>query len=70
MKRTMKRTLSLILCLLMLVTIAPLRFQVNAAKALVAGDVSLDGKVGSDDARLILRASVGLEDESKLGKKA
>ncbi len=61
MNRTMKRTISLILCLLMLVTVAPLRFQANAADALVAGDVSLDGKVGSDDARLALRSSVKLQ---------
>ena len=61
MNRTMKRALSLILCLLMLATVAPLRFQANAAKALVAGDVNLDGQVKSEDARLALRASVKLE---------
>ena len=61
MNRTMKRALSLILCLLMLATVAPLRFQANAAKALTAGDVTLDGKVGSDDARLALRNSVKLQ---------
>ncbi len=60
MNRTMKRAFSLILCLLMLATIAPLRFQAVAATP-VAGDVNLDGEVGSDDARLALRASVKLE---------
>ena len=61
MNRTVKRALSLILCLLMLATAAPLRFEANAADALVAGDVNRDKKVGSDDARLALRASVSLE---------
>ncbi|MBQ6065661.1 MAG: dockerin type I repeat-containing protein [Clostridia bacterium] len=55
-----KRTTALLLALLMLATITPLRFQANAA-SLVTGDVNLDGKVGSDDARLALRASVKLE---------
>lgn len=61
MNRTVKRTLSLLLSLLLLLTYAPLRFQANAANALTAGDVNLDGKVESDDARLALRASVQLE---------
>ena len=61
MKRTVTKALSLALALLMLFTIAPLRLQVNAADGLLAGDVNLDGKVGSDDARLALRASVKLE---------
>ncbi|MBQ6065662.1 MAG: dockerin type I repeat-containing protein [Clostridia bacterium] len=59
MRKTLKKSVSLLLALLMLATIAPLRFQ--AAGAPVAGDVNLDGKVGSDDARLALRASVKLE---------
>ena len=60
MKRIAERAVSLFLVLVMLLTIAPLRFQAAAA-ALVAGDVNLDGTVGSDDARLALRASVKLE---------
>ena len=69
MKKTVKRALSLILCLLMLATFAPLRFETAAAGKLTAGDVNLDGKVGSDDARLALRASVKLEDLNQLKKK-
>ena len=61
MNRTMKRALSLILCLLMLATVAPMRFEAAAATKLVAGDVNLDGKVSAADARLALRASVKLE---------
>ena len=60
MKSLHRRTVALLMALLMLATIAPLRFQADAA-ALVAGDVNLDGKVGSDDARLTLRSSVKLE---------
>ena len=61
MHRTVKRTLSLLLSLLLLLTLAPLRFPANAADALTAGDVSLDGRVGSDDARLALRNAVKLQ---------
>lgn len=60
MKRTVTRVLSLFLSLLLLCSVAPLRPLVRAA-ALITGDVNLDGKVGSDDARLVLRASVKLE---------
>ena len=61
MKSLHKRTFALLLALMMLFTVAPLHFQADAAKALTAGDVSLDGKVGSDDARLALRNAVKLE---------
>ena len=61
MKPTIVKALSLALSLLMLVTVAPLRFQAAAADELIAGDVDLDGKVTSADARLALRTSVRLE---------
>ena len=52
-----KRALSLTLALLMIVSILPL----NIASALVMGDVDGSGDVKAADARLVLRASVGLE---------
>ena len=61
MKRTAVRALSLILSILLLCTAVPLRFPAAAVDKLVAGDVSLDGKVGSDDARLALRNAVKLQ---------
>ncbi len=60
MNRSIKRMTALALSILMLLTVAPLRFHSSAA-APTAGDVNLDGRVGSDDARLALRASVKLE---------
>ncbi len=60
MNRSVKKAIAFALSLLMLATFAPLRLSVSAA-APSAGDVNLDGKVGSDDARLALRASVKLE---------
>ena len=59
MKR-MKKTLSLLLCLVLLAGWAPLCVETDAA-ALTAGDVNLDGKVTAEDARLALRNAVGLE---------
>ena len=52
-----KRALSLALVLLMIVSI----FPVNFASALIMGDVDGSGDVKAGDARLVLRASVGLE---------
>ena len=59
MNRSVKKAIAFTLSLLILLTVAPLR-GVRAASFL-PGDVNLDGKVGSDDARLALRASVKLE---------
>ena len=60
MNRTAKRALSLTLSLLLLLSAIPMHLTASA-DAPLAGDVNLDGKVGSDDARLALRASVRLE---------
>ena len=61
MKRSIAKALALVLSLLMLFTVAPPWQALAADRTLVAGDVNLDGQVGSDDARLALRASVKLE---------
>ena len=52
-----KRILSVILCALMLVSILP----AGIASAFTAGDIDNDTNVSAADARLVLRASVGLE---------
>ena len=61
MKRITIKTMALVLSLLLLLSLAPLRVSAAAAGELTAGDVNFDGQVGSDDARLALRASVSLE---------
>ena len=52
----LKKTITLLLALCLTATC----FLFNASAALT-GDVNGDGKIGSDDARMALRASVGLE---------
>ena len=56
----MKKTITLLLALCLTATC----FLFNASAALT-GDVNGDGKIGPDDARLALRASVGLENLTK-----
>lgn len=56
----MKKTITLLLALCLTATC----FLFNASAALT-GDVNGDGKIGPDDARLALRASVGLENLAK-----
>ncbi len=52
-----KRILSVILCIVMLLSVIPM----GLASALIAGDIDGDDGVSAADARLVLRASVGLE---------
>ena len=53
----MKRTVFLLLCVLLMLTVC----GVTASAAFLMGDVDGNGKVQAEDARLALRASVGLE---------
>ena len=55
----MKKILSAVLALVICLSVMP-----SAFAASVRGDANLDGKVNSIDALLILRYSVGLEDDS------
>lgn len=60
MKKNISQILSVVLLLLMLVSVATVS-AVAAETVSKAGDVNFDGELNSDDTRLILRASVGLE---------
>lgn len=53
-----KKVLSVLLAVMMLLTIIPVSF----VSALETGDVNGDGKIMATDARIVLRASVGLEE--------
>lgn len=57
--KSMKKMLCVILTFLMLMSSAAL--YVNGAESFISGDVDSDGQISSADARLALRASVGLE---------
>ena len=50
-----------IVCILLTLLFIALSLSFSASAAFLSGDVNGDGSVGSDDARLALRASVGLE---------
>ncbi len=56
----MKKLLSVLLAFVMLASAGSLAVTANAAGKYSPGDVSGDGVVGPEDARLALRASVGL----------
>ncbi len=56
-KKTCKGLLAAVLCCLLLLPLAPAAFA-----QILYGDVNFDNTVTAEDARLILRAAVGLED--------
>ncbi len=59
-KKALRRTVSGLLCLILLAAALPLPRTAFAA-ALMAGDVDFDGRVTASDARTVLRNAVGLE---------
>lgn len=60
MKKNIKKILFAILSLFLLLSCVTIMATATETVS-IAGDVNFDGKLTSDDARLILRASVGLE---------
>ncbi len=61
MKHPTTKAISLFLSFLLLLSVFSVQFTSGASDKLVAGDVSLDGKLEAADARLALRASAKLE---------